>query len=148
MRGHFQLFWSRQSTGRGPAPRCRFRGIAAALAALLLAVPAEAAGLRCTIASKFACNADGCAPTAITVWNEIDLERAQYGRCDAAGCDVYGAEIAGAGLMLLIELAGLGIVAKLNTQSGAFTEVATYLNSVLVSFGRCAPEDDVEEEGG
>jgi hypothetical protein len=70
------------------------------------------------------------------VWTIIDLNEATYQRCDSQGCDKYNVQITRSGEYLVIDAPGRGLTAKLST-AGDFTEVATMMNTALVSFGKC-----------
>ena len=110
------------------------------IAAFLLASEiVNAEPLKCTITKKFVCDvAQGCRPSAANIWNEIDLERKTFARCDRASCDTYDARMSQSGAYTNIEVPGRGLIAKLGGPNPAeFVEVATLMGTVLNSFGSC-----------
>ena len=91
----------------------------------------------CTITEKQYCEqGHGCKAIPITVYNRLDLQRSVYSRCDALHCDDYPAQFTKSGAYTVIDVPDRGLIAKLSATS-EFTEVATSVGTVYVSFGTC-----------
>jgi hypothetical protein len=109
----------------------------AAIVALLTGAANAQQTLRCDITVKNQCDPSGsCQQIAANIWNEIDLSSQVVKRCDAKGCDSYQALLSPSGAYTNIIVPGRSILAKLG-ENGAFLEVVTLAESVLVSFGKC-----------
>lgn len=94
--------------------------------------------LRCQIDLKHQCDAgSGCRRVQPTIWNLIDLTEQTISRCDAKGCDTYPARFSVSGAFINIALPERGMMARLKSDGGSFTEVATLADATLISFGVC-----------
>lgn len=101
-------------------------------------ISAHGQTLRCQIDLKHQCNAgSGCQRVQPTIWNFIDLTEQTISRCDAKGCDTYPARFSVSGAFINIALPERGMMAKLKSDGGSFTEVATLADATLISFGAC-----------
>jgi hypothetical protein len=108
-----------------------------AISACWIPVPARAVTLRCDIATKQLCTAEGCKNVPAETWNFIDLEKQTFSRCDKVGCDTYPANFSGPTEYLIVEVPGRGVLAKLGRTNGDFMEVATLMTTAILSFGTC-----------
>ena len=92
----------------------------------------------CTITEKFQCaQGQGCRPIENKIVIRINVEEQVYSRCDAMGCDDHQAQFSNSGIFTNIALPAKGLLAKMTVDGSSFTEVATIMNEVLVSFGSC-----------
>ena len=135
-----------------PTERTKMKKILLAIAlGGYAALPAHAEQLRCDIDIRFFCDSKtGCKPIKPAVSNLIDTDRQTIARCDSMGCDVHNAvfELSGA-YMNIVAVPANGLSAKLavvdtvipklgiGSPLGEFSEVATQMTNVYVSFGRC-----------
>ena len=82
-----------------------------------------------------------------TVWSVINKVANTYARCEAKGCDTYGARIALSGMFTNIEIPGRNVLARLaefdvyEIKKFSFSEVVTQFHAVYVSYGSCKPAD-------
>lgn len=104
--------------------------------AVMSVSPVIAAPLLCSIDTKFFCSSNACTLVEASVWNVLDQAEGTYARCDRLGCDTYPAIFSLAAAVMLIDVPGRGLLAKLSV-AGDFTEVSTLGNDVYLSFGRC-----------
>lgn len=94
--------------------------------------------VRCQIDLKHQCDAgNGCQRVQPTIWNFIDLTEQTISRCDAKGCETYPARFSVSGAFLNIAVPERGVMARLKSDGGSFTEVATLADATLISFGAC-----------
>lgn len=109
------------------------------LGIVLCAAPAVAVAqeVKCAIKVKYVCEASGCNPVPAKVWSVVDITAKTYARCDAKGCDTYGAKLSTSGAFLNIDIPDRGVIAKMSSDGSSFHEVATLGHSIFVSFGSC-----------
>ncbi len=103
-------------------------------------VGAQAIGptsLKCEVTAKWQCSDGSCKKAPVGVWNQLNLSRKTYSRCDRNGCDTYGATIGRSGIYEIVEVPGRGLLAKVG-DDGSFLEVATLGTAALISHGKCA----------
>ncbi len=99
----------------------------------------------CHPAEKYLCSpGKGCQKSVVTVFAKFSATgagRASYSRCDQRGCDQHDANTYSSGSFLNIELPGKAVFAKVGPD-GAWTEVVSLGNDVIIAQGRCvAPPD-------
>ena len=106
----------------------------------LCGLPSLAAAqvLRCDIASKYRCEANGgCQKVAAGVWNIVNFPKQTFARCDVKGCDTYPAQFVTSGAFINIALPQGGMLARMSSDGSMFLETATLMGTALVSFGAC-----------
>jgi hypothetical protein len=115
-----------------------WKPLAAGLLTVVFCSTSASADVTCTIREKYSCaEGEGCAPVENTIVVRIDIPGATYSRCDAKGCDDYGALFSSSGEYINIDVPGRGMVAKMASDGSEFVEVATLMSVVLLSFGNC-----------
>lgn len=111
------------------------------MVSLGLASPSAAVEFTCHPAEKHLCSpGEGCRKGVVTVFAKFSATRpgrADYSRCDQLGCDQYEADTYSSGEFLILELPGRASFAKVGPD-GAWTEVVSLGNDVIVAQGRCA----------
>ena len=111
------------------------------LVSLGAASPGAAQEFTCHPAEKHLCSpGKGCQRSVISVFAKFSATRpgrANYSRCDQRGCDQYDASTYSSGVFLIIELPGKATFAKIGPD-GAWTEVVSLGNDVIIAQGRCA----------
>jgi len=111
------------------------------LGLMAAASPALAEMFRCDIKEKHYCAArEGCKPINPTTYSRIDFSQETYSRCDKAGCDTYKASFSRSGIMIIIDVPGRGLFAKLTVDGSNFLEVVTILTNTYIGFGSCQGE--------
>jgi hypothetical protein len=70
--------------------------------------------------------------------------RAHYSRCDQQGCERYDANTYKSGVFLIVELPGRATFAKVGPE-GAWTEVVSIGNDVIVAQGHCVVVPSAQE---
>jgi hypothetical protein len=92
----------------------------------------------CTVDQKQSCDSGvGCQPTKNSIVVRIDWNQGSYSRCDAKGCDDLSMKTSSTGDLINIEVPEHAMLAKISKNTSSFIEVATIMETVLVSFGRC-----------
>jgi hypothetical protein len=92
----------------------------------------------CTADQKQSCDSSvGCQPIKNSIVVRIDWNQGSYSRCDAKGCDDLSMRTSSSGDFINIEVPEHGMLAKISKSTSSFVEVATIMETVLVSFGRC-----------
>jgi hypothetical protein len=120
-------------------------GLAASLLAsgLLASAPVSAAEFVCNASEKQHCSPGrGCQKGVVTVYAKFAATgpgKARYSRCDRTGCETYEADTYNSGVFVLIELPGRASFAKVGPD-GAWTEVVSLGQEVILAHGRCAIE--------
>lgn len=108
-----------------------------------LAQAASAAEFTCYPAEKHLCSPGrGCQTGVVSVFARFSPTapgRARYSRCDRRGCDQHEATTYQSGEHLIIELPGKATFAKV-APDGAWTEVVSIGNDIIIAQGRCAIE--------
>jgi hypothetical protein len=92
----------------------------------------------CTVDQKQSCDSSvGCQAIKNSIVVRIDWNQGSYSRCDAKGCDDLSMKTSSSGDFINIEVPEHGMLAKISKSTSSFVEVATIMETVLVSFGRC-----------
>ena len=119
-------------------PILRVAILVASISTNWLPTLAAAQVLRCDIASKHRCDANGgCQKVPAGVWNIVNFPKQTLARCDAKGCETYPAQFVTSGAFINIALPANGMLAKMASDGSTFLETATLMGTVLVSFGAC-----------
>lgn len=113
------------------------------LAAASIAFPAQsAARLECRVIAKQNCDQSGCRAAPSSVFNKVDIDTRTLSRCDNNGCDHYTALLSVSGAYINFSVPKNGLMARLDTASSQWTEIATIGGTVLVSFEICFRDHD------
>jgi hypothetical protein len=95
---------------------------------------------RCTPKETQECSPVGCERQKHTVWFLVDKDRRTYSRCNAAGCDTYGAEVSTAGIFTTYEVRGRATFLRMAEASRHFIGAWTEGVNSIVNGGTCEPE--------
>lgn len=99
--------------------------------------PLSVARWKCTPQKTMECSLLGCEEGKPTIWIVIDRDRKTYSRCDATGCEAYGADVTQSGIFTIYELRGRATFLKMSNTFGHFVDVATSGVSAFINGGRC-----------
>jgi hypothetical protein len=92
----------------------------------------------CTVDQKQSCSSGvGCEPVKSYIVVHIDWKRGTYSRCDDTGCNDFSMKASYSLGFVNIEVPEHAMFAKISKSNSSFVEVATFLGTVLVSFGSC-----------
>lgn len=95
----------------------------------------------CETFKKYSCNEkNGCNEIdGGLVSIRLDLNAEKYFRCDSKGCESSGAKIFSSGIYTYFDL-GSGAVFKVLNDGSSFVDIATLMDTVLISYGVCLPK--------
>jgi hypothetical protein len=106
--------------------------------AVLLALPAVAAPMRCDFERVSVCGPAGCRESQQRpTWLSIDVQGQRYGRCEGSDCQWLPMEVVPSGVYLDLNFADGPQGAKLSTLDKTIVEAVSIMDMVIVSRGSC-----------